>query len=76
MTRLKMIRDITDIRLNDKGDTLVLNTRNFRGDREQHNVLDFSPEEVYSLIIDAYNYGKLEQMHEIKKVLGIRNEHI
>lgn len=74
--KLKMIKDITDIRLNDKGDNLVLHTRNFRGDREQQNVLDFSPEDIYNLIIDAYNYGKLEQMHEVKKALGIRNEYI
>lgn len=70
MKKPKILRDVTDIKMNYQGD-LVVSLRDGLGQREDHKLLDMDKETIYNIIIDAYYLGKIEQSNEIKKVLGL-----
>lgn len=70
MKQPKILRDVTDIKMNYQGD-LVVSLRDGLGQREDHKLLDMDKETIYNIIIDAYYLGKIEQSNEIKKVLGL-----
>lgn len=70
MKKPKILRDVTDIKMNYQGD-LVVSLRDGLGQREDHKLLDMDKETIYNIIIDAYYLGKIEQSNEIKRVLGL-----
>ena len=70
MKKPKILRDVTDIKMNYQGD-LVVSLRDGLGQREEHKLLDMDKETIYNIIIDAYYLGKIEQSNEIKRVLGL-----
>ena len=70
MKKPKILRDVTDIKMNYQGD-LVVSLRDGLGQREDHKLLDMDKETIYNIIIDGYYLGKIEQSNEIKRVLGL-----
>tara|TARA_R110000803_G_scaffold157178_1_gene221600 strand:+ start:216 stop:419 length:204 start_codon:yes stop_codon:yes gene_type:complete len=64
-----MLKDITDVRMSDNDKRLLLMCRDFRGQPEAHNILDFDAKDLYTIIIEAYKFGRNEKAAEIRKVM-------
>ena len=70
MKKPKILRDITEVKLNYKNDLVVV-LKNGLGQTSEHRVLDMDKETIYNLIIDAYYLGKLDQSIEVRRALGL-----
>lgn len=66
-----MIKSIEDIRFHD--DSLVVFEKDMRGKTEQKNVLDFSPKELYDIILQAYELGDRDARRRITDALKGRS---
>jgi len=64
-----MIKHIDNVKYNEQLDKIILHTKDMRGKPEAFNVLDFSTERLYNLIIEAYELGRKDKAEEIKRVL-------
>ena len=62
-----MIRTIEDIRFHDN--KLVVFEKDMRGKMESKNVLDFSPKELYDIILQAYELGDRDARRRITDAL-------
>lgn len=68
-----MIRSIEDIRYHVHKKELVAYMRDMRGKVEKKNVLDFSAEELYTLLLQAYELGDKDARRRIKDALEGRS---
>lgn len=68
-----MIRSIEDIRYHVHEKELVAYMRDMRGEVEKKNVLDFSAEELYTLLLQAYELGDKDARRRIKDALEGRS---
>jgi hypothetical protein len=65
-----MIKTIEDIRFHDN--ELVVFEKDMRGKQESKNVLDFSPKELYDIILQAYELGDRDARRRITDALAGR----
>lgn len=70
MKNPKILRDITDIKINHQNELVVI-LKDGLGQRSSHKVLDMDQETIYNLMIDAYYLGKIEQSIEVRRALGL-----
>lgn len=70
MKKPRILRDITDIKMNYQGE-LVVSLKDGLGQRAEHKLLDMDKETIYNLMIDAYYIGKIEQSNEVRRALGL-----
>lgn len=66
---MEKLRNIKDIKFAGTKDNISLYTKDMRGEPEVHNVLDFSAENLYSLIMSVYELGRKDKTDEIKRIL-------
>ena len=62
-----MIKSIEDVRFYD--DNLVVFEKDMRGKTQRKNVLDFSPKELYDIILQAYELGDRDARRRITDAL-------
>jgi hypothetical protein len=70
-----MIRNIEDIEYRTDKDDLIAYIRDMRGKAERKNVLDFSAEELYHLLLQAYELGDRDARRRIKDALDGRSSY-
>ena len=66
-----MINTIEDVRLH--GNNLVVFEKDMRGKVQRKNVLDFSPKELYDIILQAYEFGDRDARRRITDALAGRS---
>jgi hypothetical protein len=67
----KLLRHITDIRYIpvESRDKLEIHGKDMRGNKEVHDVLEFSACDLYSLISEVYDLGQQNARQKIKDAL-------
>ena len=70
-----MIRSIEDIRYHVHEKELVAYMRDMRGEVEKKNVLDFSAEELYTILLEVYELGDRDARRRIADALAGRTSH-
>ena len=63
------LKSITELKYTGPGDKIILHTKDMRGKPEAYNVLDFNTENLYNLIMEAYELGRRDKANEIARVL-------
>jgi len=70
-----MIRNIEDIEYRADKDDLIVYIRDMRGKAERKNMLDFSAEELYNVLLQAYELGDRDARRRIKDALDGRSSY-